>query len=151
MRFWDCWNGPRHTVEHYCQPEGAYVLERSCLWHWPPRGGPGSDSWGPWAKHPSLLTDLNYSVTLPQQQPASCTATHQRRWAAEKEALVGQTGLEFGIILGSEICYPDQNTPHLTPSILPSGSSTVTTFFCFFIFFYFTKPLFLPLKCRPKS
>lgn len=45
MHYWDCWNGPRHTMEHYCQLEGAYVLERSCLQHClATLGGPNSDS-----------------------------------------------------------------------------------------------------------
>lgn len=42
-----------------------------------------------------------------------------------------QTGLEIGIILGSEIVIPTK-THHLVPSILPLGSSTVTTFFPLF-------------------
>lgn len=48
-------------------------------------------------------------VTLPQQRPMWRTATCQQRSAAEKEASVEQTRLEFGVILGLEISYPNQN------------------------------------------
>lgn len=47
------------------------------------------------------------SVALGPRQPAWSTTTGRQRRAAEKEALVEQTGLEFGSILSSKICHPN--------------------------------------------
>lgn len=66
------------------------------------------------------------SVALPPRRwPTSRIATCHQRQAAEKAASVRQTGLEFGIMLGSSSVV-QATTRHLGPSIVPLGTSTMT-------------------------
>lgn len=98
-------------MEHCCQLEGAYVSESSCL----------DNVWPPWEDPTMPAEDLGRSILAfspicarvtcchgsgpPPVQPA----TRQQRRVAQKEASVGPTGLECGIILGLSICYPRQH------------------------------------------
>ena len=66
-------------------------------------------------------------MALPPAWPASCIATCQPRWAAEKEAVMERTGLGLAAYSARQPVTPTRTRQYM-PSILPLGSSTITTF-----------------------